>query len=354
MNTLDDDILVLELGDLGGHQAQHDLLAGSNVPERLKTTGAGRVKLQVERIDILVRKQERCDGIITALEGVGGVVVATAHVRINDQIIGLALDSRVVERHAQLAHLLQIDRTHAGFGDKIGIAVDAPGAVIKLDVAAARSVQVGDHRAISSCNGVGKLLIGLIDSAQALLLAVAAIERDLGEGLNRRRNGLARDLAFALKRLDKFEVLDERMVLAANGTSHHGGVGGSLLIVEHIARTRGTALDAVEPPHKVEVPIAATELAVGNYLQTGSLLLGHQVANGLVLDSLKPLGIERACRIGSAGVLYGLRTKKAADDISAKRRVQLGRSAHRFLPLQLVALTRQSMSAKIAIVKYAF
>ena len=354
MNTLDDDILVLELGDLGGHQAQHDLLAGSNVPERLKTTGAGRIELQVECVDILVCEQVRCDGIITALEGVGGVVVATAHVCVNDKVIGLTLDSRIVECHAQLAHLLQVDRAHAGFGDKIGIAVDTPGAVIELDVAATRSVQVGNHGAIGSRDGIGEFLVGLIDGAQALLLTIAAIERDLRERLDRRRDGLARDLALALEGFDKLKVCNERMVLTANGTGYHGGVGGSLLIVEHIARTRGTAFNTVEPPHKVEVPIAATELAVGNYLQTGSLLLGHQVANGLVLDSLKAGIVERARGIGRTGVLHGLRTKKTADNIGAKRRVQLGRSAHRFLPLQLVALTRQSMSAKIAIVKYAF
>lgn len=104
---------------------------------------------------------------------------------------------------------MQVDRAHAGFGDKIGIAVDTPGAVIKLDVAAACSVQVGDHGAISSCNGVGKFPIGLIDSAQALLLAVAAIERDLRERLDRRRDGLACNVALALKCLDKLKVLDE-------------------------------------------------------------------------------------------------------------------------------------------------
>ena len=140
-------------------------------------------------------------------------------------------------------------------------------------------------------------------------------------------------MALALKCLDKLKVLDKRMVLAANGTGYHGGVGGSFLIVEHIARTRGATLDAVEPPHKVEVPVTAAKLAIGNHLQASGLLLVHQVANSLILDGLKPLGIKRACRIGSAGILYGLWTKKAADDISAKRRVRLNRSAHRYLPL---------------------
>ena len=181
-------------------------------------------------------EQVRRNGIVTTLEGIRGVIVAAAHVRVDNQIVGLARDGGIVERHAQLAHLLQVNRAHAGLGHKVGIAIDAPGAVIKLDVAAACCVQVGDHRAISGRNGVGKFLIGLIDSAQALLLAVAAIERDLRERLDRRRNGLACDLALPLKRLDELKMLDERVVLAANGTSNHGGVGRRLLIMEHITR----------------------------------------------------------------------------------------------------------------------
>ena len=170
---------------------------------------------------------------------------------------------------------MQVNRAHAGLGHKVGIAIDAPGAVIKLDVAAARGIQVGNHGAVCCGNGIGELFVGLIDGTQALLLAITAVECDFGERLDRRRNGLARDLALTLERLDKFEVLDERMVLAANGTGYRGGVGGSLLIVKHVARARGAALNAVESPHKIEVPVAAAELAIGNHLQAGSLLLGH-------------------------------------------------------------------------------
>lgn len=65
VDTFDDNVLVLELSGLGGHQAQHDLLAGSNILERLKATGARRIELKVERVDILVRKQVRCNGIVT-------------------------------------------------------------------------------------------------------------------------------------------------------------------------------------------------------------------------------------------------------------------------------------------------
>ena len=110
---------------------------------------------------------------------------------------------------------------------------------------------------------------------QTLLLAIAAVECDFGERLDRRRNGLARNLTLALKHLDKLKVLDEGVVLAADGAGHHGGVSRGLLVVEHIARTRGAAFNAVEPPHKVEVPVTATKLAIGNHLQAGSLLLGR-------------------------------------------------------------------------------
>ena len=282
------------------------------------------------------------------------MIVAAAHVRVDDQIVGLALDGGVVERHAQLAYLLQVDRAHAGLCHEIGVAVDTPSTVIKLDIAAACCVQVGNHGAVCCRDGIGELFVGLVDGAQTLLLAIATVERDFGERLDRCRDGLACNVALALKCLDKLKVLDEGVVLSADGAGHHGGIGRGLLVVEHIARTRGTTLDAVQPPHKIEVPVAAAKLAIGDDLQAGGLLLCHQIADGIVLDGLKPLGIKRACRIGSTSVLYGLRTKKAADDISAKRRVRLNRSAHRYLPFALVALLGQSMSVHMAIVKYTF
>ena len=164
------------------------------------------------------------------------MVVAAAYVRVDDQIVGLVRDGGVVERHAQLAHLLQVDRAHAGFGNKIGIAVDAPGAVIKLDVAATRGIQVGNHGAVCCGNGIDKFFVGLVDGVQTLLLAIAAVECDFGERLDRRRNGLARDLALVLERLDELKMLDERMILAANGTGNHSGVGRRLLVMEHITR----------------------------------------------------------------------------------------------------------------------
>ena len=72
------------------------------------------------------------------------------------------------------------------------------------------------------------------------------------------------------------------------------------------------------------MPVTAAKLAIGNHLQASGLLLVHQVANGLILDGLKAVVIERTRGIGGTGILYSLWTKKAADDIGAKRRVQRG------------------------------
>ena len=172
-------------------------------------------------------EQVRRDGAIAALKSIGRVVVAAAHVRVNDKVIGLALDCGVVERHAQLAHLLQVNRAHTGLRHKVGIAIDAPGAVIKLNVAAACGIQVGNNGAVCCGDGIGEIFVGLVDGAQALLLAIAAVERDFGERLDRRRNGLSRDLTLPLERLDKFEVLDERMILGPVTTAVSAVVSSS-------------------------------------------------------------------------------------------------------------------------------
>ena len=57
------------------------------------------------------------------------------------------------------------------------------------------------------------------------------------------------------------------------------------------------------------------------------------VAGKLDASGLKAGSVEFTRDIDGTGVLYSLRTKKAADDIGAKRRVRLNRSAHRYLPL---------------------
>ena len=52
-------------------------------------------------------------------------------------------------------------------------------------------------------------------------------------------------------------------------------------------------LDPAESPHKVEVPVGAAKLAVGDKRQAGILLLGDELGDALVLDPLEPGVVER-------------------------------------------------------------
>ncbi len=181
------------------------------------------------------------------------MIVAAAYVRVDNQVGGFALDNSIVQGHAQLAYLLDVHCLHTRFGHEVGVAVNAPGAVVELDVTATCSIQVGDYLAICRRNGIEQLSIGCVRTAQAFLPAVASIERYLGKRLDRSRNGLAGNMAFAGKRLRKLEVIHKRVVLARDGTHNHCGIGRGFLVVEHIAFAAGTTLDALQAPHEVKM-----------------------------------------------------------------------------------------------------
>ena len=98
--------------------------------------------------------------------------------------------------------------------------------------------------------------------------------------------------------------------------------------MELVALAARAALDALKAPHEVEVPIAAAELAIGHDLQARSFLLGDEVANGRIFNSLE-LGCVNDARIEIGACLFQhVRTKKTADDIAAKRRVGFGIHSH--------------------------
>ena len=76
------------------------------------------------------------------------------------------------------------------------------------------------------------------------------------------------------------------------------------------------------------MPIAATKFAIGHNLQARGLLLGDKVANGHVFHGLELGGINNArIEIGTR-LLQHVGTKKAANDIAAKRCVGFGIRSH--------------------------
>ena len=246
------------------------------------------------------------------------MVVAAANVGVDHEVCRLALKRGVVDGHAQLGDLLDVHGAHSGLCHEVAVAVDAPGAVVKLHVAAAGGVKVGQHRAVRGGNVGDELLVGGIDRVQALLLAVAAVQDDLGVGLGGCRDGLTGHLPLLLERLHELEVLHKRVVLARDLARDHGSVGGGLLVVELVTRARGASLDALKPPHEVQVPVAAAELAVGDDVQARGLLLGNQVADCLVLHGTQGGLVDDTGGKVGARLLEHVRAKEAADHVGAE------------------------------------
>ena len=125
-------------------------------------------------------------------------------------------------------------------------------------------------------------------------------------------------------------MLDERMVLTGDPAGHSGGIGRSDLVVERNTMRGGSMIHTVEAPHEIEMPPAATELAIGDDMQARGLLLGHKLGDKPVLDSLQRRGIDGAGgKIGTRLLQLG-RTQIGTDHIGAERRIM--RICHCFSP----------------------
>ena len=108
--------------------------------------------------------------------------------------------------------------------------------------------------------------------------------------LRRRRHGQARSNASFSKLQQKFEVFDKRMVFAGNFPGQARGFRAGFFIGEHISLRDGCLFNPVQRPHKVQVPPAPAELAIGDHLQPCGLLFSHQFGNRLVFNSLQICG----------------------------------------------------------------
>ena len=91
------------------------------------------------------------------------------------------------------------------------------------------------------------------------------------------------------------------------------------LSVEGKAGVRFLMADAVESPHKIQMPGSAAELAVSNNMVSGRFLLRHQFGNALILHSFELIGGNGSCFIIGAGLFQFCRTKKAAHVVVTER-----------------------------------
>ena len=220
MDARDHGVAVLQLGALGGHQAEDDLLARRHVRERLEAAGALVVELQVEGVDVLAREQDGGHQVVRATRGVGGVIVAAAHVRGDGHVGGASLEREVV--HAQVLLGLGLGRGAGGADARLEALVyeRAPGAVIELQVAAARGVKFGDHGAVRGADILEQLVLVRVEAVRALgrRLVTVKLEQELGGG----GDGLLSRVPRLLERLNELEVLDEGVVLTGDLAGEDG------------------------------------------------------------------------------------------------------------------------------------
>ena len=98
----------------------------------------------------------------------------------------------------------------------------------------------------------------------------------------------------------------------AFGPRRHAREGDSL--VHHVA------LDAAETPEEIEMPPGAAELAVGNRLEPGLLLLGDRALDLAVLDLGERVGVDLVARAFLARLLQCGGAQQTPDVVGAERR----------------------------------
>src|SRR5262245_57497532 len=116
-------------------------------------------------------------------------------------------------------------------------------------------------------------------------------------------------------------MLEHRMVGKADLADDARAFCPRLHALERDALLHDVALGAVEAPEEVEMPPGAAELAVGDRLQPGLLLLLDHALDLAVLDRLQLGRVDRALGVLLASFLDRGGAEQAADMVGTKRRL---------------------------------
>ena len=315
MNAPDHFLLILQDGGLGGDEAEDDLLVFRYLRQGRKTAGTLIVIFQEEGVDVLPGEDVVRHGVIGAAGEIGGMIVAAADVGIDDHIFGLAFQRQVVDLQQLGLDLLQVDAqgfvallrgvTHQG----------TPGAVIQLEIAAARVIELADH-----------ILIGLADIPDEL--RVVRIELPGGfeiggddhllEGLGGGGNGVFCHGILILKLLQEGEILHKGMGFGPDLSDQVGVIQHGQLIMEGYALSGGFVVHTIEAPHEVQVPEGPAELAVGDNVIAKLLLLCHHFGDFTIDNSVQFLPVDLTGLKCCLGVLQGLRPQETSHKIIAE------------------------------------
>ena len=243
------------------------------------------------------------------------------------QVCGAALQRKVVQAQIFVSLVRQFDSPLGKERLVVRVAEHAPGAVVKLDAAAACGVQVADDSAVGGGDILQKLFVVRVDgvSVFAVILAV-----ELGQQLGRGGHRLAGDAVFILKLLDELVMLNKGVILAADLTTDADRTVGRFLTLEVVAVVQFDFVDASKAPHEVQVPVAAAELAIRDGVVAGALLLFDQQGDLLVFNGGQLVTGDLAGLELGTGIFDGLRAQEAAHKIITERGTQY---CHNTIPL---------------------
>ena len=308
---------VLELGELGGEEAEHhDLIL--DFSERLEAAGALGVVLEEEAVHAAVREENLGDRRIGARGEPGRAEVAAADVHRDRHVGGLHFEDAVDRVHVALLDRLEVEAAVGVVGALRLVAEFAPGGVVELQVAAAFAVE-GEDRVAVRLDDVVEQDAFILVALDRLIGAAAAHARNQVEHRGRGDRELD-ELAFARDRLQIAVLLQERMVAEADLAREDqlGALRGHALELDG-PFLGGDLLHALEALEEVEVPERAGELAVGDGLEAAGLLKRDEAGDFAVRDFFERFARDLAFGELGAGFLHGGGAQEAADDVSAER-----------------------------------
>ena len=249
--------------------------------------------------------------------------------RIDNKVVRLTADRHVVDGQHLLPDLLET--LGIGIEDHAGARIDQhpPAAIVELEIAAACGVHIRNDLAVARGEVIHQLLHG---GVEPLCILHRKRHDHLLQKLRGRGDGQLGDGVLVLKRLDKSEVFNKGMLVHAHLSCEIGVVKHRGLALKRKSGLGRRVADAVEAPHKIEVPGRAAELTIGDDVVTRRFLLGDEIADGVVLHGLERRGVDPAALKVGARLLECRGAQEAADVVVTERSVGL---IHALAPLQL-------------------
>jgi hypothetical protein len=324
-------VLVFQLAELGGHQAQHHGLAGLEETQRAEVARAVVVVLHEVGVEVHLGEQGLGHGLVVAGGRVRALEVAAAQVHGQGHAFRLLRHHLVDEGGVAVRQLIGVVAALAGGLAHLLVAQVGHVRVVHLHVGAAGVGQALQFVRVGLRHVVVKhrvqLGVGVLADARA-----PATEVQHGGGGDGHLGGEARPSQRLHLRLQVLEVgeLDVLRVahLVDDADHRRGQFLGAIGLSDG---DRDVGLHAAELFQEVDVEVGAAELAVGDGLQPHVGLELHDLGDRAVLDLAQLGGRDLALGLLLARLQQVGRAQEAADVVGAEGGIE----AHVFCLLRV-------------------